>query len=225
MTRKDIALTVGGILATMVLAYLIYRLQQRDAAARAAASSNSQDNADSIDAQLAQQSQEYQQYAELQYQQAQASTSSADLTSAVTTSANTAQAGAGAADLPSDSTDIDNLLSQIIQDYATSNQPADLTTTQTTLPGLTIPIISNGDDSTAALASIPTTANQAQENVSMQGGVNVPVGGSTDAPVASPISTDNTPPATHLTSVYSTHANLSNVHTNTATQQAIEAGP
>lgn len=36
MNKKDIALTVGGVLATMVLAYLLYRLQQRDAATSAA---------------------------------------------------------------------------------------------------------------------------------------------------------------------------------------------
>jgi len=37
MNRKDIALTVGGIIASFALTYLIYRLQQRDAAANAAA--------------------------------------------------------------------------------------------------------------------------------------------------------------------------------------------
>ena len=36
MNKKDIALTVGGVLATGVLTYLLYRLQQRDAATAAA---------------------------------------------------------------------------------------------------------------------------------------------------------------------------------------------
>lgn len=37
MNKKDIALTVGGVVATMILAYLLYRLQKRDSAAAAAA--------------------------------------------------------------------------------------------------------------------------------------------------------------------------------------------
>lgn len=41
MNKKDIALSVGGVVATMVLAYLLYRLQQRDAAAAAAAAQQS----------------------------------------------------------------------------------------------------------------------------------------------------------------------------------------
>lgn len=36
MNKKDIALTVGGILATMVVSYLIYQMEQRNAAAAAA---------------------------------------------------------------------------------------------------------------------------------------------------------------------------------------------
>ena len=37
MNREDIALTVGGVLATMALAYMFYRMQQRDAAAASSA--------------------------------------------------------------------------------------------------------------------------------------------------------------------------------------------
>jgi hypothetical protein len=44
MDRKDIALTVGGVIASAGVAFLIYRLQQRDAAQNAAAISASQDN-------------------------------------------------------------------------------------------------------------------------------------------------------------------------------------
>lgn len=55
MTRKDIALTVGGVLATMVLAYLLYRLQQRDAAAAAANAANSEQDQEAE----AEQQQEY----------------------------------------------------------------------------------------------------------------------------------------------------------------------
>lgn len=46
MTKKDIALSVGGVLATMVLAYLLYRLQQRDSAASAAAAAEAQTQAE-----------------------------------------------------------------------------------------------------------------------------------------------------------------------------------
>lgn len=36
MNKKDVALTVGGILATMAVSYLVYRMQKKDAAAAAA---------------------------------------------------------------------------------------------------------------------------------------------------------------------------------------------
>jgi hypothetical protein len=42
MNKKDIALTTGGVLATMALAYMFYRLQQRDQAAAAAISAQAQ---------------------------------------------------------------------------------------------------------------------------------------------------------------------------------------
>jgi hypothetical protein len=40
MNRKDIALTVTGVLATMVVAYLIYRLEERNSAAASSAASD-----------------------------------------------------------------------------------------------------------------------------------------------------------------------------------------
>ena len=223
MTKKDIALTVGGVIATMVLAYLLYRLQQRDAAAAAAAAASApQTSGETDEQQLADQSLEYQQYAELAYQQAQTNVSLPGLSdpASVATSATTAATGNSGTTV--DSSDIDNLMGQIISDFAPS-----ITAPPSSLPSMVLPIISGGDDgSAAAVANIPTTAGQAQQQVDITGNVTTtPVSGSTDAPVASPISVDNTPTATHLTSVYATHANLSNVHTNVAAQQAIQAGP
>lgn len=48
MNKKDIALTTGGVLATMALAYMFYRLQQRDAAAAAASSAAAADQAATV---------------------------------------------------------------------------------------------------------------------------------------------------------------------------------
>jgi hypothetical protein len=45
LNKKDIALTVGGVLATMVLAWLLYRLQQRDSATAAATAAQDQSTA------------------------------------------------------------------------------------------------------------------------------------------------------------------------------------
>lgn len=60
MNKKDIALTVGGVVATMILAWLLYRLQKRDSAAAAAAaqqqSSDAQANTDELYSLLSSQS-------------------------------------------------------------------------------------------------------------------------------------------------------------------------
>lgn len=49
MTRKDIGLTVGGILATMAVSYLIYRMEKRDAA-QAASSQDAAAQAAAVEA-------------------------------------------------------------------------------------------------------------------------------------------------------------------------------
>lgn len=46
MNKKDIALTVGGIVAGLTLTYLLYRLQKRDAAQAAASAAAAQDASD-----------------------------------------------------------------------------------------------------------------------------------------------------------------------------------
>lgn len=166
MNKKDIALTVGGVVATMALAYLFYRMQQRDAAANAAATQAAADAATQAAAQ-AQQAQEAQ--ASGAYQELAAyypsvstpsitgTTTTTDAASTVTTSASTADNGDTGTTI--DSTGIDNLLSQIINDFAGS------ITTQgaqpETVASMTIPTITSvsGDD----LSGIPITAQQAQE--------------------------------------------------------------
>lgn len=56
MKREDIILTVGGSLAAIGVAYLIYRVQQRQSAL---AEQNAQSNSDAIESQLANQQAEF----------------------------------------------------------------------------------------------------------------------------------------------------------------------
>lgn len=56
MKKEDIILTVGGSLAAIGVAYLIYRVQQRQAAL---AADNEQNNSDAIESQLANQQAEF----------------------------------------------------------------------------------------------------------------------------------------------------------------------
>ena len=55
LDKKEIALTVGGVVATIAVAYLIYRLEQNNAAI---AQANAQANSDAIQSQLANEQQQ-----------------------------------------------------------------------------------------------------------------------------------------------------------------------
>ena len=160
MNKKDIALTVGGVLATMVVAYLIYKMQQRDAAAAAA---SVQDDSEAA-AVAAQQAQEAQYSAAWQAEQTfpQVTTptitgaiSTTDTPASVDTSAATATTGATGTTI--DSTDIDTLLNNIIAGFAPSitSQGA----TPETVASMTIPTIAGVQAS--ALTGIPLTAQDA----------------------------------------------------------------
>lgn len=156
MTRKDIALTVGGILATMTLAYLFYKLQQRDAAAAAAAaaaqaaSDAAAANGGSSLAAIDPTTQQY--YQEASYMQQLPQISIPDLSNSVANSANTAVTGITGTGLASTgTTDQNDLISQIIADFASNN---------TTNPNL-LPTITLSDPIAAAVANIPISAQQA----------------------------------------------------------------
>lgn len=160
MNKKDIALTVGGVLATMVVAYLIYKMQQRDAAAQASAAQASSDAA----AQAATEAQEADYSGGYQYAQMLSQVTSptitgttADTTAAVSSSVNTATTGATGTSI--DSSDIDDLMSQIINQFAGS-----ITTppSSDTVASMTIPTLGNGStNTTSSLLDIPTTAQAA----------------------------------------------------------------
>jgi hypothetical protein len=159
MTRKDIALTVGGILATMTLAYLFYKLQQRDAAATAAAAQAASDAANAAGgsslAAIDPTAEQY--YQEAAYAQSLPSISIPNLGSSVDTSASTATTGiTSTGTSASSTTDPNNLISQIIADYAGNN---------TTNPNI-LPTISLSDPIAAAVANIPISAQQAAATLS-----------------------------------------------------------
>jgi hypothetical protein len=149
MTRKDIALTVGGILATMSLAYLFYALQKRDAAAAAQASSDAAAVADQATAD--QSGQYYQEAAYYGGGQQFPSISIPDFSSQVSSSGATATTGTTGTSI--DATDASNLISQIIADYA-GNTGSN--------PNL-LPTITNTDPIAAAVANIPISAQQATQ--------------------------------------------------------------
>ena len=150
MNRKDIALTVGGVIATMALAYLFYKLQQRDAAAAAATAATNAAAADTSGLVATDPNAQY--YQEAAYAQSLPSISIPNLGSSVDTSAATAATGITSTGNSSTSaTDPDNLISQVIAAYAGNN-----TSNPNLLPTYTI-----SDPYSAAIASIPTTAAQA----------------------------------------------------------------
>jgi hypothetical protein len=159
MNKKDIALTVLGVLATMVVAYLIYKMQQRDAAAAAAAS---QDDS-AAQAQAEQQAQEADASASYQYASLLSQVGSGvnltgttnSTTAAVSSSGDTATTGATGTSI--DSSDINDLMSQIINDFAGSITSS--TATPQTVASMIIPTwtgVTSND-----LSGIPVTAQQA----------------------------------------------------------------
>lgn len=153
MTRKDIAFTVTGVVATMALAYLFYRQQQKAAAAAANAAQTAQDVTDP-NAYTTTQDELY--AASLGYQAGQneslssASTVSPSMSSSVDTSAATAATG-GTPD-----TDGTDLLSQIIAAYyANQNAPS----SGADFSSLEIPTLNAPPSVTTS--GIPTTATDA----------------------------------------------------------------
>jgi type II secretory pathway pseudopilin PulG len=158
MTGKDIALTTGGVLATMVLAYLLYRVQQRDAA-QAQAQQQQAAASEAIDAQYVAQNYNpgLNAYA---YDEAQVQAQSpvitgvtSNTTAAVATSSNTADLGAYI-----DSTDVNNLLSNVVGAF--SGSPG-ITSSFTPAQLAALQIPDTAGVSQTALAGVPVTAQDA----------------------------------------------------------------
>jgi hypothetical protein len=143
MNKKDIALTVGGVLASFALAYLLYRLQQRDAAINAAnAAASAQASQDAQNTQIANETSLESQLPTLNI----SGGNSTALSTAIDGSSDSS-ASAGATTEAS----FNSLLSNIIADFAPS------ITTQPNMsenPNI-IPTVGN---SGLSLISIPTSA-------------------------------------------------------------------
>ena len=152
MSRKDIALTVGGVLATMVVAYLIYKMQQRDAVAAASSSAaSSSGEAYQVDGDTS-----ALEYAALLSQVAGPMTGVvSNVTGAVSSSADTATTGATGTSI--DSSDVNDLMSQIIADFAGSITSS--SSTPETVASMTIPNLTGAGASD--LSNVPVTAGQA----------------------------------------------------------------
>ena len=138
----------------MVLAYLLYRLQQRDTAAAAAA--NQVDPATAEQSQLEDASSAYQ-YASLLSMAG--STPLTGATGTVISSVDTSGAtgATGATGTTIDVSDTNNLMAQIINDFAGSITAQ--SSTQPTVASMTIPTL--GGVSSSDLTGIPVTAEQA----------------------------------------------------------------
>jgi type II secretory pathway pseudopilin PulG len=160
MDKKDIALTIGGILAVAVVGYLMYQRQQTDAANAAAANQAAVDAAAQAE-QTAQYSNEY------QYSNSMPSISIPSIgASQVDTSASTASNGTTA------SNDQTNLLTQIIGTFADSINASP--TTGSNAATMIIPTVI-GTDGNTSLSGIPTTAQEALDESGVSPGSTVPV--------------------------------------------------
>jgi hypothetical protein len=155
MNRKDIALTVGGVLATMALAYLFYRLQQRDAAAIAAANeaaANDASNAAASDPYNNQLTEEWLAANLTQAAQTPLTGTTTNIPAAVNTSGAVADLGSYY-----DSTDTSHLLSDIVAEYGAPVTPLNLAVDQ--FNAVTLPALAGVTQT--ATGNIPVTAGEA----------------------------------------------------------------
>lgn len=209
MNRKDIALTVAGVLATMALAYLFYRQQQ--AASQTAAATTSQDVTSpsySTDQGLYDASLEYQyasQMPSVSVPTVSSTSSTSSYAGSVDTSASTAATGGEA------STDYTNLLSQIISTYALQNSPVSSGFNQTDFSGLVIPTVDT--QPVVSTTGIPTTANDALTDAENMLGVNGSLTTTEGAAVQSPsvqAPSTTSAPATQTSGLHYNHILASN---------------
>jgi hypothetical protein len=145
MSDKDIALTVGGILATMILAYMLWKRQQDSAAAPAPAVDASVDATDQA-ATMAY----YSQQAQASYSLPQISVPSIGAAS-VDTSSTAAPVDSSSSAAPVD-VSAEDLIAQIVAAYSPTNIPP------AALPPAMAVIPPSQDPS---IAAVPTTAADA----------------------------------------------------------------
>ena len=183
MNRKDIALTVSGVLATMALAYLFYR-QQQTAATPAVTTSQDVTSPDySTDSSLYDASVAYQ-YASQMPSISVPTISSTSSTSSVSSSVDTSASTAATGSTPE--TDTNNLLSQIISAFAAQNTTPSPVYQQTDFSGLTIPTTDVQPIETTT--GIPTTAGDALQNAANMLGISGVTGGAVNPPSTTPVS-------------------------------------
>ena len=185
MNRKDIALTVAGVLATMALAYLFYRQQQTAAAASAPAAQDVNDPNYYNDYGDPNYAYQYAGSAASSIPTVSVPTYTADSSSTVDTSASTA-AGIQAP------TDDNSLLSQIIAAYH-----GDSTSTNSSVDFSSLAIPTASVQPTVTVSNIPQTAADALTNSQNMLGVSGVTGGAVNPP-------STTPPAV-TTSVHYNH--------------------
>lgn len=187
MNRKDIALTVAGVLATMALAYLFYRQQQATAAAAAPVTQDLTDPS-------------YADYADpnYAYQYAGAGSSTIPSVSVPTYTADSiasvdTSAGSGA----QASSDYNDLLSQIIAAYHGGDD------TSTDFSSLAIPAATV--QPSLNVTNIPQTAADALTNASNMLGVSGTTGGAVSPPSTTPVGTTSAGQNLPATSVHYNH--------------------
>lgn len=188
MNRKDIALTVAGVLATMALAYLFYRQQQTAALPAVITSQDVTSPGYSDDSSLYDASVAYQyasQMPSISVPTISSTSSTSAVASSVDTSASTAATGGFG------ETDTNNLISQIIAAYATQNTTPSPVYEQTDFSGLTIPTTDVQPVETTT--GIPTTAGDALQNAANMLGINgdltTTINAAVQAPSTIPVST------------------------------------
>lgn len=199
MDKKEIALSIGGVLATMALSYLLYRIQQKDSAANAAASQAAAAAAEQNA--VAEQSQEEQYTSELPDLSGGDSDSSTSSTN-FDTSSQTASSGSDA------STSSDDSVADILAAWLASNPVSQPDSVASQL----IPTAPNNLNPNAGITGIPTTAAGASAGLpSPTTNPSSPGSG----PIASPVTASpQAPPVTnkHISANMDMPVNTTNQH-------------
>lgn len=199
MTKKDVALTVGGILATMVLAYIFYKRQQEQAST-AASNDQGQSAMDVTNPDFADQDALYSSAFQYMYGSQLASLSTPTTSSTASTSTTTdavdtsAATASGTGEGSQMQTVLSNFFNEYMQNNQQNNQSADLSSLM--IPALTM---SSGLDT----SDIPVTAAQAAAGANSALSVSGVTGGAVPAPSTQAVS--STSPGT---------AAMSNTHFN-----------
>jgi len=158
MSPKDVGLTVAGILASIAVAYLIYRAEQSNAQNSAIAQQNAEANAEEQNLQDAQD----------QYNLLSAIQSTSTGTTGETSTVTDTSSGQGST---SDAQDA-GLITSIINDFTQSiAQPVAGQTNNASL----IPTVNSLSDTNSVLSSVPTTASGALSGLNVTGAPGITV--------------------------------------------------